>query len=84
MFQCVKIVRIWSYSDSHIPAFGLNAGRHSVSLLIQSESGKIRTRIIPNTDTLYTVFIVLEVEKLESFLVILSENFVEKNNFLRS
>ena len=64
MFQGVKIVRIWSYSDPHIPAFGLNAGRHSLSLLIQSESGKIRTIIIPKTDTLYAVFILLEREKL--------------------
>ena len=31
--------------------------RYSVSLRIQSECGKIRTRITPNTNTFYTVFL---------------------------
>ena len=52
--HCVKSVRIRSHSGPYFPAFGLNAKRYSVSLLIQSEYGKIRTRITPNTDTLYT------------------------------
>ena len=46
VLHCVKSVRIRSYSGPYFPAFGLN---------IQSECGKIRTRIIPNTDTLYAV-----------------------------
>ena len=53
--HCVKIVRIRSYSGPHFPAFGLNTERYSVSLRIQSECGKIRTRITPNTDTFYVV-----------------------------
>ena len=39
----------------HFPTFGLNTGSYSVSLRIQSECGKIRTRITPNTDTFYAV-----------------------------
>ena len=46
--DCVKSVRIWSYSGPHFPAF-------VVSLRIQSKCGKMRTRITPNTDTFYTV-----------------------------
>ena len=41
--HCVKSVRGRSYSDPHFPAF--------VSVRIQSEFGKIWTRITPNTDT---------------------------------
>ena len=53
--HCVKSVRIRSYSGPHFPAFGLNTERYSVSLRIQSECGKIRTRITPNRDTFYAV-----------------------------
>ena len=51
----VKSVRIWSYSGPHFAAFGLNAERYSVSLCIQSECGKIRTRITLNTEAFYAV-----------------------------
>ena len=37
------------------PAFGLNKEKYGVSLHINSEYGKIRTRITPNTDTFYGV-----------------------------
>ena len=40
--QCVKSIRIRSYSGPHFPAFGLN-------IIFQSECGKILTRINPNT-----------------------------------
>ena len=53
--NCVKIVLIWLYSGPYFPAFGLNMERYKVSLRIQSECGKIRTRITPNTDTFYAV-----------------------------
>ena len=36
-------------------AFGLNTERYGVSLRIQSECGKIRTRITPNTDIFHAV-----------------------------
>ena len=53
--HCVKSVRIRSYSGPYFPAFGLNTERYSASLRIQSECGKIWTRITPNTDTFYAV-----------------------------
>ena len=46
---------IRSYSGLHFPAFALNTERYSVSFRIQSECGKIRTIIIPNPDTFFTV-----------------------------
>ena len=52
---CVKRVRIRSYSGWHFPAFGLNMERYEVSLHIQSECGKMRTRITLNTDTFQAV-----------------------------
>ena len=55
-FHCLKSVRIRSYSGTHFPAFGLNSERYSVSLHIQSECGKIWTRITPNTNTFYAVY----------------------------
>ena len=54
--HCVKRVRIWSYSDLHFPAYGLNTERYSVSLPIQSKCRKMWTRITTNTDTFYAVF----------------------------
>ena len=53
--HCVKSVRILSYSGPYFPAFGLNTERYSISLCIQSECGKMRTRITPNTDTFHAV-----------------------------
>ena len=53
----VESVRIWSYSGPHFPTFGLNIERYSVSLRIQSECGKMRNRIPPNTATLYAVIV---------------------------
>ena len=50
-----KKVRIRSYSGLHFPAFRLNTEIYSVPLRIQSEFGKTRTRITPNTDTFYAV-----------------------------
>ena len=53
--HCVKSVRIWSCYGPHFPAFGLNTERYSVSLRIQSECGKMRTRLTPNTEFFYAV-----------------------------
>ena len=41
--------------DDNFTAFGLNTERYGVSLHIQSECGKIRTRKIPNTDAFHAV-----------------------------
>ena len=57
---CMKCVRIWNYSGPYFPAFGLNMERYCISLRIQSECGKMRTRITPNTDAFYAV---IEIEK---------------------
>ena len=51
--HCVKSVRIRSHSGLHFPVFRLNTERYEVSLRIQSECGKIRTRITLNTDTFH-------------------------------
>ena len=53
--HCVKSVRNRSFSGPYFPAFGLNTVRYGVSLRIQSECEKIRTRKTPNTDTFYAV-----------------------------
>ena len=53
--HCVKSVHIRSYSGPHFPAFGLNTERYGVFLRIQSECGKMRTRITPNIDTFHAV-----------------------------
>ena len=67
--HCVKIVRVRSYSDPLFYAFGLNIERYYVSLRIQSECGKMRTRITPNTDPFYAV-------KVTSLIVILHFSFL--------
>ena len=51
--HCVKSACIRSYSGSYFPAFELNTERYGISLRIQSECGKIWTRITPNTDTFH-------------------------------
>ena len=59
-YHYVKSIRIWSYSGPHFPAFGLNTDRYEVSLRIQFQCRKMRTRISPNTDTFYAVYILKE------------------------
>ena len=53
--HCISGVRIRRYSGPHFPAFGLNTERYSLSLRIQSECGKMWTRITPNTTTFHAV-----------------------------
>ena len=60
----VKNVRIWSYSGPYFPAFGLNTERCEVSLRIQSECGKIRTRVTSNTQTFHAV--ILNIKKTKT------------------
>ena len=55
---------------SDFPAFGLNMERYKVSVRIQCECRKIRTRIITNTDTFYAVY-VLELAVICKLLVFL-------------
>ena len=49
--QCVKSVRIRGYSGPHFPAFGLNTEKYGVSLRIQSECGKMWSRITTHMET---------------------------------
>ena len=53
--HCVKIVHIWSFSGPYFPVLGLNSEIYSVSLRIQSECAKIRTRKTPNTGTFHAM-----------------------------
>ena len=57
MYHCVQSSRIWSYSALHFPRIRTQYGeRYEVSLPIQSECGKMRTRITPNVDTFHAVY----------------------------
>ena len=50
-----KVSKYGVISGPYFPVFGLNTERYSVSLRIQSEDGKIGTRITPNMDTFHAV-----------------------------
>ena len=69
---CVKSERIRSYSGPHFPAFGLNTERYGVSLRIQSECRKMRTRINPNTDTCQAVSLLTHLLLLKTIYFVLS------------
>ena len=62
--HCVKSVRIRCYSGPYFPEFRLNTERYE---RIQSECGKIQTRITPNTDTFHTLN---SFEKGPNFIII--------------
>ena len=53
--DCVKCLLVWSYSGSFSLLFGLNTERYELYFHIQSECGKIRTRITPKTDTFHAM-----------------------------
>ena len=59
IYTAWKCIRIRSYSGPYFPTFGLNTERYSVSLRIQSEYGKIRTKVTPNWDTFYAIIVAL-------------------------
>ena len=65
--HCLKGVRIRSFSGLYFSAFGLNTQRQGVSLRIQSECRKIRTRKTPNTDTFYAVITLPLIRRLYHF-----------------
>ena len=52
IINCMKSVRVWSFSGPYFPAFGMNTEKYGVSLSIQSKCGEIRTR---KPDTFHTV-----------------------------
>ena len=51
----MKSVHIQSYSGPYFLVLRLNTERYGVSLRIQSDCGKMRTRITPNMDTFYAM-----------------------------
>ena len=53
--HCIKIVLIRSSCGPYFPAFGVNTERYGVSLPIQYEFDKMRTRKTPNTGTFYAM-----------------------------
>ena len=53
--DCVKSVRIRSFSGPYFPAFWLNMEIYGVNLRIKHECGKVRTRKTLNTDTFHAV-----------------------------
>ena len=69
------------YAGSYFPAFRLNTERYSVSLGIQSEGGKMRTRITPNTDFSHAVLMNLTVSNTTKLLIIFHKTLLEYINF---
>ena len=63
-FYCVKIVRIRSFSGPYFPVFGLNTERYCVSLRIQFERRKMRSRKTPKMDSFQAVFVLIKVNLL--------------------
>ena len=57
--ECVKSIRIRSFSGPNFPAFELNTERYGLSFRIQQECGKISTRKTSNTDTFHGVILVI-------------------------
>ena len=76
--HCMKSVRIRSYSGPYFLAFALDKERYGVSLRIQSECGKIRTRLTPNTDTLYTM--IARLEKINIALFVINKRLNQKED----
>ena len=54
----MESVPIRRFSGPYFPAFGLNTERYGVSLRIQSEWGKMRTKKTPNTGTFHTLIVI--------------------------
>ena len=80
----VKSIRIRNYSGPYFPAFWRILTQYSLSLRIQSECVKIRTRITPNTDTFYAVpenVIIHCLHVKNIFLFAIRSNFVSTRTF---
>ena len=75
--HCVKRVRIWSYSGPHFSRIFLHLDwiRRDTSYLsvFSLNSGKIWTRITPNTDIFYAVVLATEIQlsSADIFLLLL-------------
>ena len=83
ILDCVKSVRIRSFSDSYFPAFGLNTD------WIHCQCGNIRTRNTPNTDTFYAVLAIFSTSYVRSIYILYPESnlwesywITDQNNLL--
>ena len=56
IFTAYKVSVFGVFSGPYFTTFRLNAERYSVSLLTQSECGKIQTRKAPNMDIFHAMF----------------------------
>ena len=77
--HCVKSSRIRNFSGPYFPVFGLHTERYRVSLRIQSECGKIRSRNTLNIDTFHaglnsaTDILLAVFIKISGFLMLLRD-----------
>ena len=80
-----KVSKYGVFSVPHMPVSGLNTERYSVSLCIQSEYGKIRTRKIPYLNIFHALYVYLNlqsfipIKKEQSFTSVLSMKSCAKN-----
>ena len=53
--HCINVVRFWSFSGLHFPAFGLNTDICRANLSIQYKRVEMQTRKDLNTDAFHAV-----------------------------
>ena len=75
--HCVKGTHIRKFSGPYFSSFGLSAMRYVVSLCIQSEFEKIKTRKTPNMDTFQAVMWFILFEKC-----LFHKRYMNSNTFL--
>ena len=80
-WHCVKSVRIRSFPGPYFPVFGMITERYGVSLRIQLECWKIRTRKNPKADTFHAVWLLHTQRKLKTYFETL--HVMEILNFIR-
>ena len=75
----VKSVRIRSFSGPYFPALRRNTERYSISLCIQSECRKERTKKTPNKDTFHVVAFCYGIQNFQNHrFKTKSKNYKEK------
>ena len=68
LFTASKVSKYGVFSGPYFPAFGLNTERYSLSLRIQSECGKIRTRKTPYLATFHALAECRQLSKTDEIL----------------
>ena len=77
IFRCVKGALIRSFSSPYFHAFRLNTERYGVTLRIQFECGKIRTRKTPNMDAFHVCLVTCQASMMERFTKIVGSSKLE-------